>query len=283
MNNLPIASEKEVTGLLQLVYKDLASPGVSQVGLALARTVQFIAMPTLLLDWTNKRASIALENNLERYRKRLENHKPEEIAIVPPEIGVEILQKLTYVTDKDISEYYINLLEKASLSRSAHLGHPRFISMIAAISPDEARLLQWFQKLGCVPWFRMKLTEEETFRRNNSSLGIPIGTWSSEYSIGMDISLTDLTYPQNINKYVENILSLGIIETEENESLLQTELYRDLFEPQIREARLVNRSYSEETKLNIDRAILRPTAGNFWLTKIGEMFLDVCATKVKVN
>ena len=49
---------KESLELLKLVYKDLASPGVSQVGIALSRTIQFIALPTLFLDWANKREPI---------------------------------------------------------------------------------------------------------------------------------------------------------------------------------------------------------------------------------
>lgn len=269
---------KESLGLLQLIYKDLASPGVVQVGLALSRTVQFVALPTLLIDWANRRASIALETNLEKYRARLANNTSEDIAELPPEIGVEILQKLSYVTDADISDYYLNLLEKASLKRSAHLGHPRFVSMIASLSPDEARLLRWFHRLRCVPWIRTKLTDEESFRRNNNNTGIPLGFWSSEYTFGMDLKHTELQFPENLNKYIENILSLGIIEAEENEALIETELFRDMFAENLKEIRLVNKSYTD--KGNVNQGVLKAVAGSFWLTKIGEMFLDVCSKPI---
>ncbi|MCE1183392.1 MAG: DUF4393 domain-containing protein [Rhodocyclales bacterium] len=269
---------KESLGLLQLIYKDLASPGIVQVGLALSRTVQFVALPTLLIDWANRRASIALEVNLEKYRARLADNSKEDITEVPPEIGVEILQKLSYVTDADISDYYLNLLEKASIKRSAHLGHPRFVSMIASLSPDEARLLRWFHRLRCVPWMRIKLTDEESFRRNNNNAGIPLGFWSSEYTIGMDLEHTELQFPENLNKYIENILSLGIIEAEENEALIETELFRDMFAENLKEIRLVNKSYTN--KSNVNNGVLKAVAGSFWLTKIGEMFLDVCCKPI---
>ena len=70
-------------GLLQEVYGDLAKPGVRQVGKAL-RTVLGLGNTILWpLAWANERSKIALEYNLERYRKKMEGTPDEDRANFP--------------------------------------------------------------------------------------------------------------------------------------------------------------------------------------------------------
>jgi hypothetical protein len=269
MDTSPIAT-KESLGLLQLVYKDFASPGVAQVGVALSRTIEFIALPTLLLDWANKRASVALESNLDRYRERLAKYPKEEVAEVPPEIGVEILQKLSYVTDNDISDYFLNLLERASLSISAHLAHPRFIGLISALSPDEARLLKLLYRSRQFYWVQGKLNDTEL----TNGQDVPFSMWPSDYVLWFGDEQPNLTFRNNLNRYVDNLLSLGIILRDESKLFVTSDTCKTMFPEKYENVRSLNVAFRDKYKIDVDTVKL--IGGSFFLTEIGKMFLDVC-------
>jgi hypothetical protein len=117
-------------------------PDVSQVGKALGTVLGLgntILLPIYLL---NERTRLVVESNLEKYRLTLKNVHEAEIVPVRPEVGVSILEKLMYVTDDELSDFYINLLSKASTVQTAGLAHPGFIHIINCLSPDEAILLK---------------------------------------------------------------------------------------------------------------------------------------------
>jgi hypothetical protein len=84
----------QAPGLLKSVYGDLAKPGVEQAGKALSTIIGLgntILWPVAL---ANEKAKIALENNLEKYRKRLESTPKEHITEIAPEIPkVAIINK----------------------------------------------------------------------------------------------------------------------------------------------------------------------------------------------
>lgn len=269
---------KEAFELLKLVYEDVARPGVSQVGQALARTVQFVTLPTLAFDWVNRRATIALATNLESYRKRLESRPQEQLCQVPPEIGVEILSKLSYVTDADIADYYLNLLEKASLRTHEHLGHPRFVSMISSISPDEARLLRWIKKQGdWIPWFRVRAIESPA--SSAYERGQHLHVWVNDPETFPDPRTeVALVFKDNFNRYIENLISLGIILVEEQPDLVAKNPFDTLFGKKTKLVDLLN----ERAKADAGNAITKyvPVVGCYWTTSIGKMFLDVCCSKV---
>ena len=88
--------------ILLEVYRDLAKPGVQQVGKALGTVLGLgntILWPIHLI---NEKSRLALESNLERYRVKLEHVSQEDICSVAPEIGVPIAEKLSYVTNDTI-------------------------------------------------------------------------------------------------------------------------------------------------------------------------------------
>ena len=142
----PVLKEAaQIPGLLKEIYGDLAKPGVSQVGKALSAILGLgntILWPILLF---NERAKIALEENLEKYREQLKNIPNEQISKVPPELGVPIVEKLSYINDEQLSDLYINLLAKSSSIDFSHVAHPSFVNVINAFSPDEALLLQYIK------------------------------------------------------------------------------------------------------------------------------------------
>ena len=105
--------------ILLEVYRDLAKPGVQQVGKSLSTVLGLgntILWPIHLM---NEKSRMVLEANLEKYRVKLEHAPEEDICPVAPEIGVPIAEKLSYVTNEVISDMYLELLARASMSHSA--------------------------------------------------------------------------------------------------------------------------------------------------------------------
>ena len=91
---------------------------------------------------SERKTRIAIDKNLEKYRLQLEQALEEKIVEVRPEVGVPILEKLAYVSDEELSDLYLNLLAKASVSDTAQFAHPAFIAIISSLTPDEALLLK---------------------------------------------------------------------------------------------------------------------------------------------
>lgn len=128
--------------VIKEVYGDLAKPGVQQVGKALSTIIGLGNTMLWPLALMNEKAKIALESNLERYRNKLKDTLPDEVCEVPPEIGVPIAEKLSYVTNEELSEMYTELLANASQINKANVAHPSFVNVINNISPDEAILIK---------------------------------------------------------------------------------------------------------------------------------------------
>jgi Abortive infection alpha len=259
---LPILKEvTQIPGLLKEVYGDLAKPGVNQVGKALSTVIGLgntILWPIALL---NERSKLALEKNLERYRQQLENIPPEQIAEVPPEIGVGIAEKLSYVSDEQLSDLYINLLAKASTQGTAHQAHPSFVNVINNLSPDEALLLQQL-KLGDIPFVEVRLV-------NNAK-----GDWHTmgQLLTGIETKVK-LYFPANIVVYLSNFEGLGLINirydlyiaTPDNLYANIESIYRPGFE---------NMPFNKETqRLTFEK-------GKIEVTPLGRLFVSACLTKL---
>lgn len=183
-------------GLLKELYVDLARPGVSQVGKAIGAVLGLGNTALWPLHLLNERARIALEANLDRYRRRLESTPLEGVVSVPPEIAVPILEQLSYVTDITLSEMYAGLLANASTASQEQNVHPTFARILMSLSPDEALLLQHLlsKPVGYV------LTRK-TFRPSGAK------RCSLRFS---GISLP-LAFPNMTRVYLINLLSLGLI------------------------------------------------------------------------
>jgi hypothetical protein len=138
---------------------------------------------------------------MERYRKSLEDVPIDEIRPVPAEIGVPLLERLTYVTDDAIAEMLVQVLANASQIKRADEAHPAFIHIIDNIAPDEVRLL--------------KVLSPYVFNSFGTYQVIPGGgvvVSQRKYLLAPEaLQNAQLTYPDYIAAYVENLTRLGIL------------------------------------------------------------------------
>lgn len=190
--------------LLQMIYKDLAQPGVQQVGTALGTVLGLGNTFLLPFRLLTERASAAFLNHMERYRESLKDVPADDICPVAPEVGVPILERLTYVTDDVIAEMFVQLLSSASQVTHADEVHPAFIHIIDNMSPDEAKLLR------AISTYRYNIFGTYQVVPPGSETVLEQGKYFLSPVI-MDAAR--LAYPDNAPVYVENLKRLGILES----------------------------------------------------------------------
>jgi len=251
----------QIPGLLKEVYGDLAKPGVEQAGKALGTVIGLgntILWPVAL---ANQKARIALESNLEKYRKRLENTPKEEITEVAPEIGVPIGEKITYVTNEELSDMYVELLAKASIASSASLAHPSFVNVINNLSPDEAVLLKTLRTTLSVPFIEIRLHQNRE------------DEWTTLDPLYSPLSkVTGLSFQNNVLAYVSNFEGLGILQVRTDIFMVGEGIYEPLeLESKSRFKGLEN--------FPQPRMQIKFQKGKIDVTPFGRLFLQACFAK----
>jgi hypothetical protein len=96
------------------IYEDFAQPSVKKIGEALGTLFDFGSTLLLPLKLQGEKNRLNFEKRLKEYKDKLDTIPDEKITNVNPQIGIPILDKLTYVTDDDIADLFTTLL-RASL------------------------------------------------------------------------------------------------------------------------------------------------------------------------
>jgi tetrahydromethanopterin S-methyltransferase subunit G len=204
--------------ILELVYRDLAQPGVKQVGKAIGSLLGLGNTVLIPLRLLNEVAETRFTRHMEEYRKRLESIPENEVVPVDPEIGVPILEKLTYINNETIAEMFVSLLASASSAATLQTVHPSFITIISNISPDEARLVGYFANNTYLPWVTVWIITNER------------GGGYAHWERGVWIGDLELTFESNFGMYILNLVGLGIVEISNEEWLADDEYYAPIVE-----------------------------------------------------
>lgn len=191
---------KEEKGLLALVYKDLLRPSVQVIGKSLKAVLEFVSTPFMALQLQNDKVKLNLEKRLDEYAQKLYSIPEDKRCEVHPQIGLPIIEKLTYTTSDEIADLFTNLLASASSVDTANSAHPAFISMIERMSTDEARILVYLKDKEDIPY-----CDINAYSNQNSGFGT---LFEHVTMIEEDVSLS---YPENTNAYLANFVSLGIL------------------------------------------------------------------------
>ena len=245
------------------VYRDLAKPGVQQVGKALGTVLGLGNTVLWPIHLINEKSRLALESNLEKYRVKLAHVSQENICPVAPEIGVPIAEKLSYVTNDIISDMYLELLARASVSHSASVAHPGFVNIIENLSPDEAVLLQTMQhQLDGIPFIEMRFQMKAEHK------------WITLHPmILQEKYYAALKYSDNLPAYVSNLEGLAIFEVQDDVYLDLNKVYNELEE-------FGKRLYSSFSEIDGQRQLVS-NRGRIMMTGFARMFFSACFFKDK--
>ncbi|MGO9567763.1 MAG: DUF4393 domain-containing protein [Desulfomonilaceae bacterium] len=255
----PILANPEVAKVLADLFKDASQPAMKKIGTAFSLIVDTAFVLPLRL-WHARRYAEATPI-LKRYIDMIEGIAEEQVCPIPPEIGIPVLEKLTYVRDEDISSLFVNLLAKASSTETLNLAHPRFVEMIGSLSSDEARILV---EVAHRPVIKYLVLEGDHVTESWMPLKSPL--------TGLE-HRCQLTFPDNIGLYMDNLISLGILKREESLAARgdrHAELFK-LYEP----LRLTVDTELDRTQFSRTDFV----AGRFRLTEYGRMFIKACTSQ----
>jgi hypothetical protein len=245
--------------LLGQIYNDAAQPTVKKVGEAIGEVFELVLSPVLLFKFGNEALRLKYKHHLDNFAKKLEEVADEDVAPVNPQIGVPILDKLTYTSNEEIAGLFINLLAKASSNNTVNLAHPAFIQIIERLSVDEARIIKSLKYRDSVAFIGFKAVTTE----NDS--------YSEIFNYGTALKFENLEFPENCTMYIHNLISLGFFKEESNTWLTDNNLYEDL-----RNKYLYDEYLSQLSKASNFKE-LRMDKGFFKITDFGKAFINACA------
>ena len=186
--------------VLESLYGDLAQPGVKAIGQALGTALEFCTSLLLPIKLLNEKFKLNFAKRLNEYKAKLEAIPEDKRCEVHPQIGLPIIEKLTYTTCDEIADLFTSLLASASSIDTANTAHPAFISMIERMSPDEARILEYLKNKEDIQYCDINV-----YSNQNSGYDT---LFEHVTMIKEDVALI---YPENTNAYLANLVSLGIL------------------------------------------------------------------------
>lgn len=200
MDNSVLDLVKGTPNILGQIYTDLAQPSVKAVGQALGTVFEFSTSFLLPVKLLNEKFKLNFKKRITEYEKKLEEVPEGKRCEVHPQIGTPIIEKLSYTTNDDIADLFTTLLANASNTDMVNTAHPSFVTMIERLSPDEARIIKYLKGKEDIEYcdFRGKIKNSDGFHTLIEHATL----------ITQDVNLA---FPQNINAYLANFVSLGIL------------------------------------------------------------------------
>ena len=219
-------SGKEILGLIKqtpqiltMIYSDAAQPSVKKLGQALETVFEFSSSFLLPIKLLNEKFKINFEKRLEDYRKKIEEIPDDKLCDVNPQIGTPIIEKLSYTTNDEIADLFTTLLSKASNIDTVNQAHPSFVQIIERLSVDEARIVLFLKDQEFIPYvsFRAHLKDNKGYN-------------SIREKVTLITSQLSLEFPNNIDVYMENLCSLGLLIDMDGTYKTDEEIYKPIIE-----------------------------------------------------
>lgn len=200
-----ISKTVESLGLNQVVptvYQDTLQPLAKQAGKALetiGRTVNVALAPIKVLvsgiEW--------LEKDVEkRLTEKMEEIPQERIRTPQPTIAGPALEALRFaVNEPSLRDLYINLISTSMDVETAYKAHPAFVEIIRQLTPDEARVIEFFVNQRALPLISVNAYDEDgetliAVLRHFSLIG----------------KQANCLCPELVPSYLDNLSRLGIVE-----------------------------------------------------------------------
>lgn len=190
------------------VYKDAASPAVSELGKVAGRSVKALLAPIRGFLWCWEQIEEYVEKEVQ---KRLEKVPEEKRKSPDPEIAVPLLQSLTYTAQNEtLREMYIALLANAMDKSKDNLVHPSYVDIIKKMNRLDALLFEQLSlKMGYIMAINPRISISGGSRFIPEALPDWYLGWSidgyNEFSVSASLvrlnkfGILDLMYDRTIN------------------------------------------------------------------------------------
>lgn len=256
MKNSVLDLVKGTPNVLEQIYSDLASPSVKAVGQALGTVLEFSTSFLLPVKLLNEKVRLNFKKHIAEYEKKLGKIPEDKRCEVHPQIGTPIIERLSYTINEDIADLFTTLLSNASNIDMVNTAHPAFVTIIERLSPDEAKIIKYLAKETMIPYVNFGIMVE-----------------GKEVVIETHLNLlheaVSLDFAQNINAYLSNLVSLGIIcdypNTYQNNAVIYDRIIKNNGLHEKAHQKLGN--YSNELKFS---------KGLYEVTDFGKLFIKAC-------
>lgn len=249
-----------VKGGMQFVsqfYQDMAQPTVKTIGKTLNTTFEFATIPALALRYATEKVKANFASRLEEYKKKLDKIPEDDRCMVEPEIGEPIIRNLMNTTNDQIADLFTTLLANASNIKTLDKAHPKFAHIVQNMTPDEALIIQYLKEHNevCYMNFQGEFGKEKGF----------LTIMSYATLIPNEVKLS---YPDNINAYISNLVSLGILQDMSGTYKIDDSVYKEIEK--------LYRDNLEKQWTPHTFTIISTEKSYLEVTEFGELFINAC-------
>lgn len=204
------------------IYKDSLQPGVRVVGKSLAQCISLFVTPI-------GRMAEIFEKNINKYLDKLEEVREDQLIEPDTRVLVPILEKLRYIEDEKVSDYYTEIL--ASASRKDQRGRVMlsYIEILNRVTADEIKILEYLNSKENEADIstateeerqRFGIDKEARFVKLGGELPVIDVKFSFKKEAGYRTIIKNfnnlneklnLTNDENIGLYLDNLISLGLL------------------------------------------------------------------------
>ena len=248
--------------LLPEIYGDALRPGMKAVGHAIGDALEMCLLPITAMGYVPKLAKLCLGKHLKTFEEKLNTIPEEKKADIHPQISIPVIQKLLYTTNDTIAELYINLLTSSASIDMCSNAHPGFEEIIAQLSPDEARIIQYLNANKDIQYAEIK-----AYVKNGDGYHtlLPKSTLTPFY--------VALEFPKNIHAYYSNLIRLGILEDESGTYFIDNIVYDEISE-KYNFDHYNNLVPDHFKKIEIEKSY-------YEVTPFGKLFISACCSTVQ--
>ena len=250
---------------LQAIGKELAPAG-KLLGKTTARTIKATLAPLrgLLWGW-EKIEKIVMPELAARVENQLHLLVAPKLTVAGP-----VLESLRFTgNEPELREMYINLLATSMNRETAEKAHPAFAEIIRQLSPDEARIIQYFAKEKTV--VQMALATQCPHIPGRQAQLVRYEFLKQAVSL-IDIDVT-CEHRDLIPAYLDNLRRVSVISVSElgdgyshdNDTRYKRLENHPLIQDQVKELQAAGTSY-------------RRCGGSFGLTSFGDQFCAACVS-----
>lgn len=261
--NKDIANFVKETGsqLVGNLYTDLFQPSIKTLGKTLSSVVELVTLFQVPIQYLNEKVRLNYSKRLREYAKKLEDIPEEEKCEVNPQIGVPIMEKLGYITNDEIADLFTNLLTKASSIDTVNLAHPSFVQLIERLSVDEAKIIRYLFNKEYIPCISFHAYYKG---RDGFENLLEKGTFLSSEIV--------FSFPKNEKLYLDNLVSMGILDISHTFHLTNEAIYESLCELHKYE-QLVDEFCNDE---NSPFKEIEKDKSFYQVTDFGKAFIKAC-------
>ena len=147
---------EENKDLQKTVYDDLGHESAKKFGIALADVIEW-SMPWIYkIRLANAKKRLTFENSMKRLANEIGAIDENNLIQIPAEISEPVIEKLTYTTNENVANLFINLLAAAANEKTVGMAHPSFVEMISRMSADEAKILVYLKDREEMTYLHLK-------------------------------------------------------------------------------------------------------------------------------